>query len=96
MTLDLFQQFIAAYPDWKLVDRTEGLFVLSVRQYTQQDTFNFNPESPNAIIITPGPTISFYISTVNNLSFDGKILRFTIAGMSYACDGIKQKIGVSH
>lgn len=85
--LATFQQFVATYPIWKLINQTAELYFLRANPITQSEMANFNPEAPNAPVIKPGPNLDFWLQRVDNVRFNGTSLTFQTHGYTYVCDG---------
>lgn len=92
--LATFQQFTAAFPDWKLINIVEELYFLSINLVTQGTMSTFNPEAPNAPVIKGGPTIDFWLQRVSNVVFNGSTLSFKTHGYTYVCDGANANIKI--
>lgn len=87
-------QFVTAFPVWKLVkEDNDELYLLTANPSKQQNMFDFNPENPNAVF-KPGPYMHFFLSNLGSATFDGKVLSFRTRGYTYRCDGANLIISV--
>jgi hypothetical protein len=101
--IEIFQQFIAAYPEWKLHQSGYDTYVLSWRMHTQDELSDFNPDTavgaygqkPNVTkVITKGAYAPFVLSAIGEVAFDGTILSFKFSGRHFSCNGAEGIIAV--
>jgi hypothetical protein len=94
--IEIFQSFVIAYPEWRLVESGYDTYELTYRMPSSDETVNFNPDTavnsygvlPNVTkVITAGAYAPFYLPSVRDVVFDGRILTFRVQGQSFVCDG---------
>lgn len=92
--LTALNQFVIAFPLWKLVrEDTDELYLLTANPCTQQNMFDFNPEDPDGVF-RPGPYMHFFLSNLGSATFNGQILSFRTRGYTYKCDGLNLTISI--
>jgi hypothetical protein len=86
--LEVLQQFVIAYPQWKLwLVYEPDVYGLGYNLYTGSDTYNFNPESPGAKVFTVPSLLYFYLNSVKSITLQGSMLIINSAFTLYQCDG---------
>lgn len=83
--LDIFAQFVVAFPQWRLWLSGTNTYGLQYQPASGYDTAGYNPESAKPIQVG---SVVFWVDTLTTeVKFDGTSLNFRIGGQAYRCYG---------
>lgn len=88
----LFDQFVNAYPKWRLWVSGTDLYTLAYN-FVSQDVTVGNPEDPGYIGLQ-GPASLLYLTTpaITNVTFFGGLLAFKMYGYLWVLNGLTGKV----